>query len=366
MSHVEFPKCGKTVLAAVFAGCVGLGLMTTPAMAQPKNTLNLFIWGQYTDPDLVKAFEKKYDAKVVETNYNSLGEMFAKLQAGGDSQYDIIVPSNYYVPRLINAKLVQPLDLSKLPGMTGDLMPQFVNPPYDPGNKYAVPYQWGTTIVAYNKTKFKDLPNSWSVFFDPKVNPNQPFEVMSDPQVMLGGACAYLGKGYTCTSRDDLIAAAKVVAEMKQRKNFQGFMDGTPAMKALARGNFALGMGYNGDLAANKDDDPKSNEDIAWFLPKEGGEIWVDNMMIPAHAPHADMAYKWMAFLMEPENGAKISNFNHYPTPYQTSVKYLDKDLQNPLVLPDAETLKRLHYTPALSGEQQQFVQQLWDSIQSK
>ena len=356
---------GRRTLLALLLGSASAVTLGGAAVAQDKQTLNLFIWGQYTDEDLVKKFEEKYNAKVVETNYNSLGEMFAKLQAGGDSQYDIVVPSNYYVPRLIHAGLLQPLDKDKLPNMKY-LMDQFVDPPFDPGNKYVAPYQWGTTGIAYDKRKIPNPPQSWAALFDPEANPNQPFSISTDPQVMLGGACAYLGKDYTCTDRDDLIAAGKEVAKVKKRANFQGFMDGTPMLKALARGNIAMGVAYNGDLAFNKLEDPQGNANIEFFIPKEGAEIWLDSMGIPKNAPNAELAYQWINFLLEPENGAQLSNYNNFGTPNKESVQYLDENMQDPLVLPDEQTLKRLHYTPALSGQEQQFVQQLWDSIQSR
>ena len=356
---------GRRAALALLLGGTAAGLLAGHAMAQQKQTLNLFIWGQYTDEDLVKKFEEKYNAKVVETNYNSLGELFAKLQAGGDSQYDIVVPSTYYVPRLVHAGLLQPLDKSKLPNMKY-LMDQFVDPPFDPGNEYVAPYQWGTTGIAYDKSKIPNPPQSWAALFDPKTNPNQPFSISTDPQVMLGGACAYLGKPYTCTDREDLIAAAKVIAEVKKRPNFQGFMDGTPMLKQLSRGTIAMGVAYNGDLAFNKNEDPEGNANIEFFIPEEGSEIWLDSMGIPKNAPNAELAHQWINFLLEPENGAQLSNYNNFGTPNKASVEYLDEHMRDPLVLPDADTLGRLHYTPSLSGKEQQFVQQLWDSIQSR
>lgn len=356
---------GRRTLLGLMLGCAGAASLTGAAVAQDKQTLNLFIWGQYTDADLVKKFEEKYNARVVETNYNSLGEMFAKLQAGGDSQYDIVVPTNYYVPRLVHAGLLQPLDKAKLPNMQ-HLMDQFIDPPFDPGNQYVAPYQWGTTGIAYDKTKIANPPQSWAALFDPEANPNQPFSISTDPQVMLGGACAYLGKDYTCTDQKDLIAAGKELVKLKKRANFQGFMDGTPMLKALARGNIAMGVAYNGDLAFNKLEDPQGNANIEFFVPKEGGEIWLDSMGIPKNAPNAELAHQWIDFLLEPENGAQLSNYNNFGTPNKESVQYLDEAMRDPLVLPDAETLGRLHYTPSLSGKEQQFVQQLWDSIQSR
>lgn len=343
----------------------GSTLVGSTALAAEKNELNLFIWGQYTDPDIVRQFEEKYDAKVIKTNYNSLGEMFAKLQAGGVSQYDIVVPSNYYVPRLINSGLLQPLDKDKIPNLEY-LVDQFVDPSFDPGNKYVVPYQWGTTGIAYDKTKITIDDESWAELFDPDANPKQPFSLSTDPQVMLGAACAYLGKSYTCKDKEDLLEAAKVIQQTRKRKNFQGFSDGTPMLKTMARGNIAVGVAYNGDLVFDKAEDPEGYKNIEFFIPKEGAELWVDNMGIPTNAPNPDLAHKWINFLMEPEIGAQLSNYNYYGTPNKASVEFLDESMQNEIVQPPAATLEHLHFTPALSGEELQYVQQLWDSVRSE
>lgn len=341
-----------------------LSATVTVSQAQTK-TLNVFIWSQYMKPEIIKKFEKKYNAKVNLTYYNSLGEMFSKLQAGGDSQYDIVVPSNYVVPRLVSAGLLQPLNKDLVPNLD-NLMDQFKNPPFDPHNKYTAAYQWGTTGIAYDTTKIKNPPDSWAILFDPKVNSKYPFVQGTDPQVMLAAACAYLGEGYTCHGKDKWLKAAKVILKTKKRSNFNGFMDDTRMLKSMARGNVAAGVAYNGDLAFDKLEDPDTYANIKFIIPKEGGELWVDSLAIPAHAPHADLANKFINFILNPKIGAALSNYNDYATPNKASVQYLIKPLKNPPVLPSKSTMKRLHYTPTLKGEDLQFVQQLWTSIQSQ
>ncbi|GAB3344478.1 hypothetical protein GCM10027512_15090 [Chromohalobacter beijerinckii] len=131
----------KTMTTRIAATLGGL-LLASGVQAQEDNKLYLFNWTQYMDPAIITAFEEKYDAEVVQNYYNSLPEMFAKLNAGGVSQYDIIVPSNYYVPRLIETGMVQKLDKSKIPNLD-NVMEQFKNPSYDPQSTYSAPYQWG-------------------------------------------------------------------------------------------------------------------------------------------------------------------------------------------------------------------------------
>jgi len=350
----------KTVLALSVGGL----LLAGSAQAQ-ENKLYLFNWTEYMDPEIIAAFEAKYDAEVVQNYFNSLPEMLAKLQAGGVSQYDIIVPSNYYVPRLIETGLVQKLDKSRLENLD-NVMEQFQDPSFDPGAEYTAPYQWGTTGVVYNTETFPDAPKSWSLLFDAAVNPDHPFALMGDGQVSLGGACAYLGHGYDCTDPDGWKEAARLLIETKGRSNFSGFTDGTPALQQLARGVTHVGLSYNGDYLFFKGEDPGSFDKLAFMIPDEGAEMWVDSMMIPSEAPNPDMAHKFIDFILDAEVGAQLSNYNYYASPNAAAVPYLDEVLTQPPVQPSEADMARLRFTPSLEGEQLQIFQQLWSEVQSR
>ncbi|MEG3117023.1 extracellular solute-binding protein [Salinicola sp. 4072] len=237
-------KHTKTAAAVAFCSL----LLGTGAQAAEEK-LYLFNWTEYMDPEIITAFEQKYDVEVVQNYYNSLPEMFAKLNAGGASQYDIIVPSNYYVPRLIETGLVQKLDHAKIPNLA-NVKEQFQDPSFDPGSAYSAPYQWGTTGMIYNTDTFPDAPNSWSLMFDPEVNPDYPFAIMGDGQVAIGAACGALGKPYDCDTLDSWREAAKLMIETKSRDNFSGFTDGTPALQQLAR---ACYLGFTGTPLLKKE-----------------------------------------------------------------------------------------------------------------
>lgn len=344
---------------------VAIALVSMPAVGAQAKQLVIFNWSQYMDPAIIKQFEEKYGVDVVENYYGSLPEMFAKLRAGGTSLYDIVVPSNYYVPRLIKTGLLQPLNKELIPNLD-NLMPKFKNPPYDPNNKYSAAYQWGTTGIAYNTEMLPDAPESWAILFDPEVNPKYPFVMGTDAQVMFGVACAYLGMPYTCTGEKSWKQAAKLVLKTKKRTNFNGFMDNTPMLRQLARGNIAAGLSYNGDYVFVKTDNPEAYANTAFILPKEGAELWVDSMLIPVNAPHPKLANKFINFILDPKIGAQLSNYTYYATPNKAAVQYLDPVLQEPPVLPTAEQMKRLHFTPSIKGKQLQLVQQLWTAVLSR
>lgn len=345
---------------------VSLGSLLLVGAAQAQeNRLYLFNWTEYMDPEIIEAFEEKYDVEVVQNYFNSLPEMFAKLNAGGVSQYDIIVPSNYYIPRLIETGLVQKLDKSKLSNL-GNVMEQFQNPSYDPDSEYSAPYQWGTTGIIYNTETFPEAPKSWSLLFDPEVNPSHPFALMGDGQVSMGSACAYLGHGYDCTDMSGWREAAQLLIDTKGRDNFSGFVDGTPALQQLARGVAHVGLSYNGDYLFFKEEDPETFETIDFMLPDEGAEMWVDAMLIPSEAPNPDMAHKFIDFILDAEIGAQLSNYNYYASPNAAAEPHLDEVLTQPPVQPSEEDMERLRFTPSLSGDQLQNFQQLWSEVQAR
>ena len=342
-----------------------LGAAAGPASAAEASKLYFYNWSDYIDPALVKAFEKKYHVEVVSSFYNSNPELFAKLRAGGDSQYDVIVPSNYFVPRLIQTGLIQPLDKAEIPNFK-NLLPRFQRPEYDPEGRYTAAYQWGATGLAYNVKKLGEQPPSWRILFDPEVNSKYPFTMGKDAQVMLGAACVYLGKPYNCTGRDNWKQAAKLILETKQRPNFAGFVEGTPVLRQLARGNAVVGMTFNGNYLLYKKQSPESFANIRFVIPEKGSELWVDTMAVPAHAPHPVLANKFINFMLDAKNAAQASNRNKYASPNAAARPYLDKMLTESPITPTPEQMKHLYFTPAVKGDQLQFVQQLWTEVQSR
>ena len=346
---------GLAVAAAMLAGV---------AQAE-EGKLYLFNWTEYMDPEIIEAFEETYDVEVVTNYFNSNPEMIAKLNAGGTSQYDIVVPSNYYIPRMIETGLIQKLDRSQIPNFD-NLMAQFKDPSFDPGAEYSAAYQWGTTGLVYNTETFPDAPKSWSLLFDPEVNGDYPFSMIQDGQVATGSACAYLGAGFACSGLDDLKNAARLLIETKNRDNFSGFTDGTPTLQQLARGVTHVGMSFNGDYLYFKDEDPETFAHLDFVIPEEGAEMWVDSMVIPSEAPNPELAHKFIDFILDAEVGAQLSNYNYYASPNEAARPHLDEVLTQPPTQPSEEDMARLEFTPSLSGQQLQTFQQLWSEVKAR
>ncbi|WP_110687534.1 ABC transporter substrate-binding protein [Salinicola aestuarinus] len=354
-----------TTMTVAVALAIGAIACAGSAQAQQAEKLYLFNWTEYMDPEIIEAFEAEYDVEVVQSYFNSLPEMTAKLNAGGVSQYDIIVPSGYYVPRLIQSGLVQKLDKSKIPNLD-NLMPEFADPAFDPGAEYSVAYQWGISGIVYDTETFPDAPKSWSLLFDPEVTGNQPFSLMGDGQVSMGAACAYLGAGYDCNDPESWKAAARLLLATKHRNTFSGFTDGTPTLQQIQRGVIRAGLTYNGDYLQQKEENPEAFETIDFMVPEEGTEMWVDSMMIPAQAPHPELAHEFINFILDAKIGAQLSNYIYYASPNQAAVPELDPVLTQPPVLPTDEDRANLAFTPSLDGQNLQIFQQLWTEVQSR
>jgi spermidine/putrescine transport system substrate-binding protein len=189
---------------------------------------------------------------------------------------------------------------------------------------------------------------------------------MGDGQVNMGAACAYLGHGYDCTDVDAWKESARQLLDTKNRSQFSGFVDGTPALQQLARGVTHVAMSYNGDYLFYKQENPDSFADIEFMIPDEGAEKWVDVMMIPEGAPNPEMAHNFINFILDAEIGAQLSNYNYYSSPNEAARPYLDEVLTKPPVQPSEEDLQRLEFTPSLKGNKLQTFTQLWNEVQSR
>jgi len=335
---------------------------SAPRFAQAEPTLNLFIWSDYISEALIDGFELQCGCNVVETDYESNSEMAAKLKAGGDAQYDVVVPSSYYVPELADEGLIQPLDHSQIPNF-GNLMTKFQNPDYDPGDKYSIPYQWGTTGIEYDPSKIPNPGGGWGVLFDPKINPNYPFVIAKgEGRDQIAAACAYLGLGFNCSTEADWLQAAKLIEQTKQRPNFAGFVDETPAEGEEKDGLIAVTMAYNGDVGECYADG--SCAKLKYYLPKEGTEIWVDTMAIPAHAPNPQLALEFINFILGAHEGGDLSNFNEYASPNQASQPYITGTImESEMITPSAADYKDLQFLAPLRGAQYKLFNDIWTSV---
>lgn len=320
--------------------------------------VNLFIWSEYIDDEIIKSFEQKYSCKVTKDLYEDNESMIAKLQAGGTSQYDVAVPSSFVVPGMIHLGLLAELRHANIPNLS-NLDPKFANPAFDPGNRYTVAYQWGTVGLYLRKSAAKDYKPSWSLLFDKSKQPG-PFLMMDSIREMLGSALKYQGKSVNTTNPAEIEAAGALLIEAKNRS--QGFEGGVGGKNKVLNREVTAAVVYNGDAVRGMGDDP----DTQFFVPEEGGVIWVDSMVIPAKAPHRDWAEKFIDYILDAQIGAQLSNFNQYATPNQASRPMIKpEDLANPAIYPTPEMMAKLELIGDV-GDASKLYDEIWTRVKSK
>lgn len=337
-----------------------VGPMASAGLAAEE--LRIFIWSEYMDEEQMPAdFEKATGIRVRLDIYENNEEMVAKLLAGGVNQYDIIVPSDYIMPVLINQQLIQPLDHTKIPNLK-NLKPIFRNTTYDPGNKWSVAWQWGTVGLMYRKDKVTpEGVQSWSILLEPAKHPG-PFWLIDSVREMMGISLLYLGYDFNSVDPKEVKEATDLLIATKKSKSCLGFKPGVGGKNDVVAGTAVAAIVYNGDAIQSVSEDPES---LGFTIPKEGSEIWYDSMCIPARAPNPDAAHKWINWILEPEVGAALSNYNQYATPNEAAMPFITpEDLNNPGIYPTPEIMATLHFTQDL-GKGSQLIDQAWTRVKS-
>jgi spermidine/putrescine transport system substrate-binding protein len=293
---------------------------TLPVQGDGK-TLRLFIWSEYIDPQVVKDFEKQNGVRVITDTYESNESMLAKL-AGGGSNYDLAVPSNYAVPGMIRTGLLQKLDKSRLPNLKnmGNLFPRL---DYDPGGLYSVPYQYAATGLGYRRDRTAPEPPSWSLVFGP--TDTVRFVLLDDPREVIGAALRYLGFGVNTTRVPELRAARDLLRKVVAKSGFKGFDGGPGTRNQLLAGSIDFGQIYVGDLLLATEENPE----VQVFLPREGTTISLDTLVVLKSSTNPGLAHQFINYVLEPRIGAAISNFTYYSTPNLASRPYLSDLLKN-------------------------------------
>ncbi|MER3543050.1 MAG: ABC transporter permease [Chloroflexota bacterium] len=290
----------------------------TPAAQAPQVTskeFNLYAWSEYVPQDLLDAFSQEYGVKVNYDTYSSNEELLAKLQAGA-SGYDVIIPSDYMFTIMANLGLLEPIDLNHIPNFA-NIDERFKNPPFDPGNKYSVPYQWGTVAIAVNTekvqqpiTKFADL---WDLMF------RNNLVVLDDEREIIGMALVVLGYSKNSTDPAQLEAAKQKLLELVP--NIKLYDSDSPKT-ALLSGEVIAGVIWNGEAALAHQENPA----IDYILPEEGCGLWEDNLAIPKGAPHKDAAEAFINFVLRPEMSILITRDFPYSNPNKAALDLLAKE----------------------------------------
>ena len=336
-----------TPLSVAAAAMLAAG---TIAAAAQERVVNVYNWSDYIDESILEEFTKETGIKVVYDVFDSNEMLETKLLAGG-SGYDIVVPTHNFMARQIQAGVYQKLDKSKLPNLSNawDVVYSRVEK-FDPGNEYSVNWMWGTVGIGYNAGKLKDAlgldsVDSWDVFFKPE-NLSKLADcgvyVLDSPADIVPITLKYLGLNPESTEAADLAKVEETL--MALRPSIRKFHS-SEYINALANGDICFAIGWSGDVfqAADRAAEADQGVEVRYVVPKEGTEMWFDQMAIPADAKHVAEAHEFLNFVLKPEVAAKATNYVYFPNGNKASQQFIDKEiLEDPAIYPTDETVQNL------------------------
>lgn len=352
---------------------LGTALSLSVSAVASADTVHVYNWSDYIGEQTLDDFREQHGIRVVYDVFDSNETLEGKLLAGR-SGYDVVVPSDHFLARQVQAGVFQKLDRSKLPNwgnLEEHLMKQIaVN---DPGNQYAVPYLWGTNGIGYNVDKVKevlgvDVIDSWAVLFEP-----ENMEKLSTCGVafldaadeMLPAALNYMGLDPNSTNAKDYDA---VVEKLSKIRPYVTYFHSSKYVTDLANGDICVAAGFSGDVlqAADRAEEAGNGVNIAYSIPKEGGNLWFDVLAIPADAGNVDEAHAFINYLLEPEVIAGISDYVGYANPNKYADELMDEEVRNdPGVYPAQEVLDKLFISKPLPASAQRVKTRAWTRFKS-
>jgi spermidine/putrescine-binding protein len=340
------------ILALALAGLV----LASCGKGSSSKVVNIYIWTNYLPQEVVEDFKRRTGIAVNVDTYDSNEAVLDKLQSGV-ADYDVVVPSDYMLKVLIPQGLVRPLDHARLPHFK-NLDPRFLDQKFDPGNGHSVPYLWGTTGIGYDRRKVQGPVDSWRVLFEPKYAGR--ILMLDDPREAFGAALKLMGR--SLNERDP--AVLRRAAEMlKAQKPLVRTYNSSDFANLLAAGDVDLAQGWNGEIAEVVSHAP---DRLAYAVPKEGGTLWIDNLVIPKGARDVDAAYAFLDYAMEPEVAARIVNGVHYAGANRAALPLIDARIrQDPAIYPPKEVLDRCELIEDL-GKTTQLIDELWTEVKAR
>ncbi|MDE4139910.1 MULTISPECIES: extracellular solute-binding protein [Rhodobacterales] len=302
-----------TILKAGLTSVIAL----SAAAANAEGTLNIYNWGNYTNPEMIEKFEKQYDIEVTLDGYDSNETMLAKVKEGG-SGYDIVVPGDYMVAIMVGEGLLAEINASEMENFK-NLDPNWVDVYWDPGRKYSVPYQWGTTSFTVDSAVYGGDIDTLEVVFNPPEELKGRINMLNDMNDVINAGLRYLDYP-RCNS--DPAQMKELLALLLKAKEDWRTMD-YAVIEKLTSKDVDLSQSWNGAAMRARADRPT----LKYAYPKEGFTGWMDNVAVLADAPNMENAKLFVNFMMEPENAAMTSNFARYANGVIGSEEFMDAEM---------------------------------------
>jgi spermidine/putrescine transport system substrate-binding protein len=352
--------------AALLRAGLGLALLLGLAAAQAADVLYLYNWNNYISEQTVARFEADCRCRLKQDYYSSNEELLAKLAAGA-SGYDVLVPTGNAVQTLIRQNALLPVDKARLPHLR-NIKPEFLDSPFDPGNRYSVPYAYSLTLIGYNEQKVRELglpTDTWAVIFEPKYleKLQGKVTVLDDQRELFGAALKYLGFSVNETDPERLRAARDLILRAKP---YWAAFNASSYIKELTIGNIWLAHGYSNDMFQAQQDARRAGRPfgIGYATPKEGAVLAVDSMVLHKSGKHPALAHRFIDFMLQGRNSADLTNLIGSGNPNTEALAYIDATIKaNPAVFPDAEHRKRLEMVTDHDRRTRRLLNRMWIEI---
>ena len=363
----------RSCIALTAAMLVTAALLSPAAIAQER-TVNFYNWSNYVAPEVLDNFTKETGIKVIYDTFDANETLETRLLAG-NSGYDVVVPTAYFLQRQIKANVFRKLDRSKLPNLANawPFVTQHLAT-YDPGNLYAANYMWGTTGIGYNVKMVRQILgpdariDSWDIVFKPEnlaKFKDCGVQMLDSADDIFPAALSYLGLDPNSTSQADLQKAADLVSSVRP---YVRKFHSSEYLSALATGEICLVVGWSGDImqARSRAAEAGNGVEIGYSIPKEGAQMFFDNLAIPADAQHVAEAHELINYLYRPEVAARNSSFLSYANGNLASQALIDrKILDDRDIYPDEATLKKLFVITARDPATQRIINRLWTRVKT-
>ena len=357
----------KRLLSVTFVALLLLSVASPCAFAKGEKdyshlegtTLNVYNWGEYISDgsddtlDVNAEFEKRYGITVIYSNYESNENMYNKLSSGG-ANYDVIIPSDYMIARLVEEDMLEELDFSNIPNYKY-ILDKYKDLYYDPENKFSVPYTVGMVGLIYNTTMVEGEPDSWGALWDERYKGN--ILMFNNPRDAFGIAQFYLGQSVNTKSIEDW---NKAIDALKAQNHLVSSYVMDEVFNKMERGDAALAPYYAGDFLTMYDVNP----DLAFVYPKEGVNFFVDAMCIPKNAQNKEAAELYINFMLEEDIAVANANYICYASPHELVLESDDYDLKgDPVLYPAEEDMPKTEMFENLDYETQNYMTMLWNEL---
>jgi putrescine transport system substrate-binding protein len=352
------------------------GVFVSSVSYAQENQLRIYNWSHYIDPEVLSDFQAETGIQVVYDEFDS-NEVLEALLLSGKHDYDLVVPSNDFLARHINAGLFASLNKSLLTNYSNLNVSLLKNLEVnDPGNVFSVPYLWGTTGIGYNKQLIEEVlgegvkPTSWGFFFNPEIISKLAecgVSILNSPKEVFAAALNYLERSPNSRRSSDYRGGVKdmldnIVPHVR-------YFHSSRYIDDLASGRICLSMGWSGDIlqAAEQAENNKLQQDIEYVIPSEGAAIWVDMLAIPAVSQRQASAHAFINYLLRPEVIAKITNLVSYANPNSESRQFIDPQvIENEGIYPSAKVQSRLFVLEPVPKALNEAMYRSWRELKAK